>query len=378
MRIKKLKVENFRNLENLDIEFSEGVNIIYGNNAQGKTNIIESIYIFSFGKSFRANKDIELLKFDKEYFLSNIEIIKKDRELEMDFGFDKISNKKMIKVNGVIQKKEQKKISDIIGKLNVVVFKPEDIKIVTDSPSIRRKYIDYLISSISKSYLENITKYKKVMEERNNLLKEIKLRLKGSKNLDETDSNFLDVYDKLLSKLNCEIYNERKRVIEKLNNYIYDIHLKLTENYINNEKLHIKYVSNVAEDIEKMYNNLSKSRLNDINKGYTSLGIQRDDYIISINSLDVSIYGSQGQKKSSIISLKLSELKVIEEVIGEKPVLLLDDYMSELDEKRRLKFLDIIEDIQIIITTTHKISIDGKENTYFYVDNGKIEREKNG
>ena len=374
MRIKKLKVENFRNLENLDIEFSEGINIIYGNNAQGKTNIIESIYIFSFGKSFRANKDIELLKFNKEYFLSNIKIMKKDRELEMDFGFDKISNKKMIKVNGVIQKK----ISDIIGKLNVVVFKPEDIKIVTDSPSIRRKYIDYLISSISKLYLENITKYKKVMEERNNLLKEIKLRLKGSKNLDETDSNFLDVYDKLLSKLNWEIYNERKRVIEKLNNYIYDIHLKLTENYINNEKLHIKYVSNVAEDIEKMYNNLSKSRLNDINKGYTSLGIHRDDYIISINSLDVSIYGSQGQKKSSIISLKLSELKVIEEIIGEKPVLLLDDYMSELDERRRLKFLDIIEDIQIIITTTHKISIDGKENTYFYVDNGKIEREKNG
>ncbi len=374
MRIKKLKVENFRNLENLDIEFSEGINIIYGNNAQGKTNIIESIYIFSFGKSFRANKDIELLKFDKEYFLSNIKIMKKDRELEMDFGFDKILNKKMIKVNGVIQKK----ISDIVGKLNVVVFKPEDIKIVTDSPSIRRKYIDYLISSISKSYLENITKYKKVMEERNNLLKEIKLRLKGSKNLDETDSNFLDVYDKLLSKLNCEIYNERKRVIEKLNNYIYDIHLKLTENYINNEKLHIKYVSNVAEDIEKMYNNLSKSRLNDINKGYTSLGIHRDDYIISINSLDVSIYGSQGQKKSSIISLKLSEVKVIEEIIGEKPVLLLDDYMSELDERRRLKFLDIIEDIQIIITTTHKISIDGKENTYFYVDNGKIEREKNG
>ena len=374
MRIKRLKVENFRNLENLDIEFSEGVNIIYGNNAQGKTNIIESIYIFSFGKSFRANKDIELLKFDKEYFLSNIEIMKKDRELEMDFGFDKISNKKMIKVNGVIQKK----ISDIIGKLNVVVFKPEDIKIVTDAPSVRRKYIDYLISSISKGYLENITKYKKVLEERNNLLKEIKIKLKGNRVLEKNDEDFLDVYDKLLSKLNCEIYNERKRVIEKLNNYIYGIHLKLTENYINNEKLHIKYVSNVEEDIQKMYNDLIKSRLNDINKGYTSFGIHRDDYIISINSLDVSIYGSQGQKKSSIISLKLSELKVIEEVIGEKPVLLLDDYMSELDERRRLKFLDIIEDIQIIITTTHKISIDGKENIYFYVDNGKIEREKNG
>ena len=374
MRIKRLKVENFRNLEKLDIKFSDGVNIIYGNNAQGKTNIIEAIYIFSFGKSFRANRDIELLKFDKEYFVSNIEIMKKDRELEMDFGFDKISNKKMIKVNGVIQKK----ISDIIGKLNVVVFKPEDIKIVTDAPSVRRKYIDYLISSISKGYLENITKYKKVLEERNNLLKEIKIKLKGNRVLEKNDEDFLDVYDKLLSKLNCEIYNERKRVIEKLNNYIYGIHLKLTENYINNEKLHIKYVSNVEEDIQKMYNDLIKSRLNDINKGYTSFGIHRDDYIISINSLDVSIYGSQGQKKSSIISLKLSELKVIEEVIGEKPVLLLDDYMSELDEKRRLKFLDIIEDIQIIITTTHKISIDGKHNTYFYVDNGKIEREKNG
>ena len=374
MRIKRLKVENFRNLEKLDIEFSDGVNIIYGNNAQGKTNIIEAIYIFSFGKSFRANRDIELLKFDKEYFLSNIEIMKKDRELEMDFGFDKISNKKMIKVNGVIQKK----ISDIIGKLNVVVFKPEDIKIVTDAPSVRRKYIDYLISSISKGYLENITKYKKVLEERNNLLKEIKIKLKGNRVLEKNDEDFLDVYDKLLSKLNCEIYNERKRVIEKLNDYIYGIHLKLTENYINNERLHIKYVSNVEEDIQKMYNNLIKFRLNDINKGYTSFGIHRDDYIISINSLDVSIYGSQGQKKSSIISLKLSELKVIEEVIGEKPVLLLDDYMSELDERRRLKFLDIIEDIQIVITTTHKISIDGKENTYFYVDNGKIEREKNG
>ena len=374
MRIKRLKVENFRNLERLDIEFSDGVNIIYGNNAQGKTNIIEAIYIFSFGKSFRANRDIELLKFDKEYFLSNIEIMKKDRELDMDFGFDKLSNKKMIKVNGVIQKK----ISDIIGKLNVVVFKPEDIKIVTDAPSVRRKYIDYLISSISKGYLENITKYKKVLEERNNLLKEIKIKLKGNRVLEKNDEDFLDVYDKLLSKLNCEIYNERKRIIEKLNNYIYGIHLKLTENYINNEKLHIKYVSNVEEDIQKMYNDLIKSRLNDINKGYTSFGIHRDDYIISINSLDVSIYGSQGQKKSSIISLKLSELKVIEEVIGEKPVLLLDDYMSELDERRRLKFLDIIEDIQIIITTTHKISIDGKENTYFYVDNGKIERKKNG
>ena len=374
MRIKRLKVENFRNLEKLDIKFSDGVNIIYGNNAQGKTNIIEAIYIFSFGKSFRANRDIELLKFDKEYFLSNIEIMKKDRELEMDFGFDKLSNKKMIKVNGVIQKK----ISDIIGKLNVVVFKPEDIKIVTDAPSVRRKYIDYLISSISKGYLENITKYKKVLEERNNLLKEIKVKLKGNRVLEKDDEDFLDVYDKLLSKLNCEIYNERKRVIEKLNNYIYGIHLKLTENYINNEKLHIKYVSNVEEDIQKMYNDLIKSRLNDINKGYTSFGIHRDDYIISINSLEVSIYGSQGQKKSSIISLKLSELKVIEEVIGEKPVLLLDDYMSELDEKRRLKFLDIIEDIQIIITTTHKISIDGKHNTYFYVDNGKIERENNG
>ena len=280
----------------------------------------------------------------------------------------------MIKGNGVIQKK----ISDIIGKLNVVVFKPEDIKIVTDAPSVRRKYIDYLISSISKGYLENITKYKKVLEERNNLLKEIKVKLKGNRVLEKDDEDFLDVYDKLLSKLNCEIYNERKRVIEKLNNYIYGIHLKLTESYINNEKLHIKYVSNVEEDIQKMYNDLIKSRLNDINKGYTSFGIHRDDYIISINSLDVSIYGSQGQKKSSIISLKLSELKVIEEVIGEKPVLLLDDYMSELDEKRRIKFLDIIEDIQIIITTTHKISIDGKENTYFYVDNGKIEREKNG
>ena len=374
MRIKRLKVENFRNLEKLDIKFSDGVNIIYGNNAQGKTNIIEAIYIFSFGRSFRANRDIELLKFDKEYFLSNIKIMKKDRELEMDFGFDKLSNKKMIKVNGVIQKK----ISDIIGKLNVVVFKPEDIKIVTDAPSVRRKYIDYLISSISKGYLENITKYKKVLEERNNLLKEIKVKLKGNRVLEKDDEDFLDVYDKLLSKLNCEIYNERKRVIEKLNNYIYGIHLKLTESYINNEKLHIKYVSNVEEDIQKMYNDLIKSRLNDINKGYTSFGIHRDDYIISINSLDVSIYGSQGQKKSSIISLKLSELKVIEEVIGEKPVLLLDDYMSELDEKRRIKFLDIIEDIQIIITTTHKISIDGKENTYFYVDNGKIEREKNG
>ena len=374
MRIKKIQAENFRNLENIKIEFSDGINIIYGNNAQGKTNIIEAIYVFSFGKSFRATKEIELLKFDKDYFLSKIDIIKKDRDTEMSFGFDKITNKKMIKINGVIQKK----VSDIIGKLNIVVFKPEDIKIVTDSPTIRRKYIDFVISSISKSYLDNITKYKKVLEERNNLLKEIKIRFKGSKKLLETDQNLLDVYDKILSKLNIDIYNERNKIINKLNTYIYDIHLKLTENYTKSENLHIKYVSNVAEDIEKMYNNLSKSRLNDISKGYTSLGIHRDDYMISINSLDVSIYGSQGQKKSSIISLKLSELKVIEEVIGEKPVLLLDDYMSELDEKRRLKFLDIIEDIQIIITTTHKISIEGKENTYFYVDNGKIEREKNG
>ena len=351
MYIKNISLTNFRNYEKEKIELNENINIIYGNNAQGKTNILEAIFLCAYGKSFRAKKDCDLIKFEKDFSKVEIEFERNDREGKI---LAEIDNKKVFSINGV----KQNKISDIIGKINVVIFTPDDIDIIKEGPSRRRKFIDMMISSFKPNYLHLLNNYNKVLEQRNNYLRQIKIEKKSEE--------LLDIWDEQLSEFAEKIYEYRKKYIEKISENIDVIHKLITKS--GKEEIKIKYISN-GKNKETFLENLKKARRIDIQRGFTSIGIHRDDFIIYINNKPVSVFGSQGQQKTAILTLKLCELKIMKDELQESPILLLDDFMSELDEKRRLNFLENIKGNQVIITCTDEISID--KNSYtFYVENG--------
>lgn len=351
MHIKNILLENFRNYDNQEINLNENINIIYGNNAQGKTNIIESLFLCAYGKSFRAKKDKELIKFDKDLCKVEVSYSKIDREGTIKA---EINDKKTFFVNGV----KQNKISDIIGKINVVIFTPDDIEIIKDGPQKRRRFLDMMISSLRPNYLHLLNSYNKVLEQRNNFLRQIKLENKNPA--------MLDIWDEQLSEYSFKIYEYRKYFIEKIANSIEDIHSLITK--CGKEDIKIKYISN-SKNKESFLENLKKSRAVDIKRGFTATGVHRDDFMIYINSRPVSIFGSQGQQRTAILTLKLCELKIVKEEIGDTPILLLDDYMSELDEKRRTSFLENIKGNQVIITCTDRIDLEN-ESSIYYVENG--------
>ena len=351
MYINSILLENFRNYDNQEINLNKNINIIYGNNAQGKTNIIESVFLCAYGKSFRAKKDSELIKFDKDICKVEVNYSKVDREGTIKA---EINDKKTFFVNGV----KQNKISDIIGKINVVIFTPDDIEIIKDGPQKRRRFLDMMISSLRPNYLHLLNSYNKVLEQRNNFLRQIKLENKNPA--------MLDIWDEQLSEYSFKIYEYRKYFIEKIANSIEDIHSLITKS--GKEDIKIKYISN-SKNKESFLENLKKSRMVDIKRGFTATGVHRDDFMIYINSRPVSIFGSQGQQRKSILTLKLCELKIVKEEIGDTPILLLDDYMSELDEKRRTSFLENIKGNQVIITCTDRIDLEN-ESSIYYVENG--------
>lgn len=359
MHIKNIKVNNFRNLENAEINFGDKINVIYGNNAQGKTNILETIYLFAFGKSFRANKDSELLMFGSEYFFTKLVYEKKGIENEISISFDKNANKKYIKINKV----PQKKLSELLGNLNLVIFKPDDVEIVKGSPSNRRKFLDILISSIEPKYIYILLQYNKNLEERNTILKQIKAKKVFLKDV----ADLLDIYTTNLIKYNNQIYEYRKKYIQSLNSKIVNIHKNISNYQDYSEEIVLQYDSKCG-DIEKLKKEFEKSIENEIQKGYTEIGIHRDDIIIKIDSKEVGKFGSQGQQKSATLSLKLAELKVIEEKINDKPILLLDDFMSELDDNRVKNIIENLKDLQIIITTTSKTNIGDRTNKFLFVN----------
>ena len=352
MFIENIKLENFRNYEKQEIEFDKNINIIYGDNAQGKTNILEAIFICSLGKSFRTNRDKELINKEKEY--SKIEMIssKEDREVKINF---EIQEKKKFFINGI----QTKKTSEILGKNYIVLFTPEDINILKNEPSKRRRFLNIMISQLRPIYVHMLNEYNKLIEQRNTYLKQIKYEGKKEENL--------DIWDEQIANLGTKIYNYRKEFIEKINEKIKEIHLKTTEN---KEQTEIKYISNTEKDyLEKM----KKNRKIDIQKGYTSIGIHRDDFEIYINKNSVSIYGSQGQKRTTLISLKLAEAEVINEEIGERPVILLDDFMSELDKKRIQGLFENIKENQVIITCTDSFKINNSKYKLYKVKNANVE-----
>ena len=351
MWIRKIKINNFRNYKNEEIELNKKINIFYGKNAQGKTNIIEAIYLSSIGKSFRTNKEKELIKFNENFCNVEIDYEKSDRDGNIKID---ISNKKNIFINKI----KIKKLSELLGNINIVIFTPDDINILKGGPQNRRKFLDVMISQLRPKYMHIYNLYSKTIEERNSYLK----------NIENQNIDLLEIYDEKLAEYGYEIYKYRNEFIEKIKNKINIIHSSITNN---KENIEIKYMSN-CENKDEYLNLLKERKKVDIIKGYTTKGIHRDDFTFFINGLPVDVYGSQGQHRTAVLSLKLSELQVIYDEIGENPILLLDDFASELDESRRTSFLENIKDTQVIITCTDKIDLKENEYKIFNVKNGKI------
>ena len=359
MWIKKIKINNFRNYKSQEINLEKNINIFYGENAQGKTNIIEAIFLSSMGKSFRAKKDKEMIMLGEEKSNIEIEYEKTDRDGKIKI---ELGNKKIVYINGI----KIKKLSELLGKINVVIFTPDDINILKGGPQNRRRFLDIMISQLRPNYMYNLNLYLKTLEQRNNYLRQIKEENKNE--------NMLEIWDEELSNYAINIYNYRKEFIEKIKNKIKNIHSEITNN---KEEIEIEYLSECISK-EKYLELLKQRRKLDIIKGYTTKGIHRDDFNIYINKKELGIYGSQGQHRTAILSLKLSELNIVKDEIDESPILLLDDFMSELDEKRRKNFLEKINDVQVIITCTEKIDIENKEILVYNVKSGNAIKEIKG
>lgn len=353
MYINKIKLKNFRNYNEQEIELNKNINIIYGDNAQGKTNILEAIFLSSFGKSFRTSKEKELIHFGEEKCFVETEYQKKDRDGKIKI---EISNKKQISINGI----KIKKLSELLGNINIVIFTPEDINILKDGPANRRRFLDMMIGQLRPNYVYYLNLYLKTIEQRNNDLRQIKEENKSQE--------MLDIWDEKLAEYGEKIYNYRVEFVDKIIRKINIIHKKITDQ---NEELKIEYISN-CNNKENYLKLLKERRKLDIIKGFTTKGIHRDDFTVYINNKEVNIYGSQGQNRTAILSLKLAELNVIYDEIGEYPILLLDDFMSELDEKRRKNFLKNIENTQVIITGTEKIDMDNIDYNLYHIKEGEI------
>ena len=353
MWIKKIKIYNFRNYKNEEINLEKNINIFYGKNAQGKTNIIEAIYLCGLGKSFRTNKDKEMIKLNENKSYVEVEFEKSDRDGKIKI---ELENKKNIYLNNI----KLKKMSELLGNLNVVIFTPDDINILKGGPENRRRFLNIMISQLRPNYLNVLNLYKKTIEERNNYLRLIKEENKSEE--------LLDIWDEKLAEYAEKIVNYRKEFINKISNKIVEIHKSITNN---NEEIKIEYLTD-CEKKENYLNLLKQRRKLDIIKGFTTKGIHRDDFVIYINDNQVNVYGSQGQNRTVMLSLKLSELQIIYDEIGEYPILLLDDFMSELDKERRKNFLENIKNNQVVITCTEKLNLENLNYLEYNVSDGKI------
>lgn len=390
MYIKSLELNNFRNYNNLNISFENDTNILYGDNAQGKTNILESIYLAATTKSHRGNKDKEVIMFDHEEAHIKLIVIKQNVPLRIDMHLKK-NKTKGIAINGI----PIKRASELFGTLNVVFFSPEDLNIIKNGPSERRRFIDMELCQLDKIYVHNLITYNKILNQRNKLLKDI-----GYTNRRTDLINTLDILDIQLARYGKEIINRRERFILELNHIICKIHSKITDE---KENLVIRYEPNLSGNNIKenavngsaadknhinenvmgknlIYQSLIHNRDKDLKLGSTSIGPHRDDIGFYNYDMDIRKFGSQGQQRTAALSLKLSEIELVRQVIKDVPILLLDDVLSELDSSRQKHLLDSIDNVQTIITCTgldefieNRFTI----NNVYKVINGTIERSSN-
>ena len=334
MVIKSLKLKNYRNYELLDMTFDSKTNILYGDNAQGKTNILEALYLSGTTKSHRGTKDRDLIQFGREE--SHLETIveKKGMEFQIDMHLKKNSPKGI-----AINKIPIRKASELFGIVHFVFFSPEDLNIIKDGPAGRRRFIDLELSQIDKVYLSNLSNYNRIINQRNSLLKE----LYHQDHLMDT----LDIWDMQLAEYGTKVIESRKQFIRQVNQIIADIHYRLTGG---RERIELSYESSLGSlSLEQA---LKKNRERDIRMKSTSVGPHRDDLCFLSGDLDIRKFGSQGQQRTAALSLKLSEIELVKEVIKDTPILLLDDVLSELDSNRQNYLLNSIGDIQTIITCT--------------------------
>ena len=360
MVIKSLKLKNYRNYELLDMTFDSKTNILYGDNTQGKTNILEALYLSGTTKSHRGTKDRDLIQFGRDE--SHLETIveKNGMEFQIDMHLKKNSPKGI-----AINKIPIRKASELFGIVHFVFFSPEDLNIIKDGPAGRRRFIDLELSQIDKVYLSNLSNYNRIINQRNSLLKE----LYHQDHLMDT----LDIWDMQLAEYGTKVIESRKQFIRQVNQIIADIHYRLTGG---RERIELSYESSLGSlSLEQA---LKKNRERDIRMKSTSVGPHRDDLCFLSGDLDIRKFGSQGQQRTAALSLKLSEIELVKEVIKDTPILLLDDVLSELDKHRQNYLLDSIHDIQTVITCTgldefvnHRFSI----NKIFRVESGNVTKE---
>lgn len=366
MQIKNLKLRDFRNYNTLNIDFAQAFNIIYGNNAQGKTNIIEAVFLCASGRSHRTSKDNELLKYGASGFGIKLLLDKEEIQEEIEINYTP-EEKKKIRINEI----PVKKIGDLMGHLNAVLFSPEDLLVIKQGPSERRRFVDITLSQLRPTYFFDLQQYARILFQRNTLLKNLNMK----KELEGT----LEVWDRHLAKNGARIMAARCGFITKLDRLAEKRHSKLTNQ---EEQLKLQYSPAIeikgmekASEIEEHFIKvLEKNRGREIQKGTSLFGPHRDDIDIILNGESTKIYGSQGQQRTSILSMKLAEIDLMKEESGDFPVLLLDDVLSELDDRRKEYLLENIDGMQTFITCTDKRffqrSTDGA--AFFYVENGNI------
>jgi DNA replication and repair protein RecF len=362
MIIQSIELKNFRNYEELELHFDEGTNILYGDNAQGKTNILEAVYMSGTTKSHKGSKDKEMIRFGEEESHIRTVVRKNERDYQIDMHLRSRGSKGI-----AINKIPIKKASELFGVLNIVFFSPEDLNIVKNGPAERRRFVDLELCQIDKLYLSDLARYNKTLNQRNALLKDISFR----PNLIDT----LPVWDEQLLEYGRRIIRARKKFIEELNEIIHDIHYKISGG---KENLILQYEPNIDDIFFE--DELSKSKNKDLKLCQTTVGPHRDDMLFSNGGVDIRKFGSQGQQRTAALSLKLSEIDLVKKVINNTPVLLLDDVLSELDSSRQNYLLNSISDIQTIITCTgveEFVKNRFEINQIFHVIDGKVYDRKN-
>ena len=334
MIINRIELTDYRNYERLELDFDKGTNILFGDNAQGKTNILEAIYVASTTKSHRGCKDSEIIRFGCEEAHIRTYLEKKDEKTRVDMHL-RSSRSKGIAIDG----QKIKKAADRMGLCNVVCFSPEDLNIIKNGPSYRRRFIDMELCQLDSFYLYNLNNYNKIVNQRNQLLKDLYF----NPQLKET----IPIWDEQLISYGNKIIERRRQFVCQLNDIIYEIHKKLSGGI---EEIKIIYEPDTDE--ESYADKLKKNHDRDIKSKMTSVGPHRDDFSFETGNIDIRKYGSQGQQRTAALSLKLSEIEIVKSITKDTPILLLDDVLSELDSKRQRFLLDSIGNIQTIISCT--------------------------
>ena len=363
MQIDSVEICNFRNYEKATLDFHERTNVLYGDNAQGKTNILESVFVCGTTKSHKGSKDRELIRIGQEESHIRLHLTKKGISHKIDMHLKK-NKPKGIAIDGIPIRRS----GELMGLINIIFFSPEDLRIIKNGPAERRRFINLELCQLDKMYLHDLTEYKKILNQRNKLLKQISFQ----PSLKDT----LEIWDGKLIEFGKKIIHRRREFVEQLESIVYQINQKLTGG---SEQLYVRYEPDVAEDDFEY--KLKKYIEKDLRTFTTNVGPHRDDLNFLNGDIDLRKYGSQGQQRTCALSLKLAEIDLVKQLIGDQPILLLDDVLSELDRNRQNYLLDSIHDIQTIVTCTgleefidSRLTLD----KVFRVVNGTVSLENGG